>query len=128
MISLRDASSDNNYIIKILRADKLMRLLTMMCLALFFAGPAFAEGDPVAGKQKAESCLGCHGVASYDNVYPTYKVPKLGGQYAKYIVSALKAYQSGKRWHPTMQGQAMDMSAEDMADIAAYFESLKELN
>ncbi|MDZ7737135.1 MAG: cytochrome c [Gammaproteobacteria bacterium] len=104
-----------------------MRLLTILCLALFFAGPAYAEGDPVAGKSKAESCLGCHGVASYDNAYPTYSVPKLGGQHAKYIVSALKAYKAGQRWHPTMKGQAASLTEEDMADIAAYFESLKEL-
>ncbi len=105
----------------------LMRLLTIMCLVLGFAGSAYAEGDPTAGKKKAESCLGCHGVKSYSNVYPTYPVPKLGGQTATYIVSALKAYKAKKRWHPTMQSQAAELSAEDMADIAAYFESLKDI-
>ncbi|MCS3903480.1 cytochrome c553 [Methylohalomonas lacus] len=104
-----------------------MRLLTIMCLVLGFAGSAYAEGDPTAGKNKAESCLGCHGVAGYDNAYPTYKVPKLGGQSASYIVSALKAYKSEKRWHPTMQSQAASLSTEDMEDIAAYFESLKNI-
>lgn len=104
-----------------------MRLLTIVCLALSFAGTAYAEGDPAVGKHKAESCLGCHGIADYGNVYPTYKVPKLGGQSAAYIVAALKAYQSKQRWHPTMQAQAADMSPEDMADIAAYFSSLKDL-
>lgn len=104
-----------------------MRLLTFVCLALFMAGTAYAEGDPVAGKKKAESCLGCHGIKDYSNAYPSYKVPKLGGQHAKYLISALKAYKSGQRWHPTMQGQGASLTEQDMADIAAYFESLKEL-
>lgn len=104
-----------------------MRLLTFVCLALFMAGTACAEGDPVAGKKKAESCLGCHGIEDYSNAYPAYKVPKLGGQNAKYLISALKAYKAEKRWHPTMQSQAAGLTEQDMADIAAYFESLKEL-
>lgn len=104
-----------------------MRLLTIMCLVLGFAGSVHAEGDPMAGKNKAETCMGCHGVAGYDNAYPHYSVPKLGGQHAEYIVTALKEYKSGKRWHPTMQSQAASLSDEDMADIAAYFDSLKDL-
>lgn len=104
-----------------------MRLLTIVCLVLGFAGSTYAEGDPQLGKRKAESCLGCHGIAGYSNAYPSYHVPKLGGQSEAYIVSALKAYKSGKRWHPTMQSQAKQLSAEDMADIAAYFNSLKDL-
>ncbi len=104
-----------------------MRLLTIVCLVLGMAGSVYAEGDPTAGRNKAETCMGCHGIQDYGNAYPSYKVPKLGGQYAAYIVSALKAYQSGKRWHPTMQSQAASLTEEDMADIAAYFESLKEV-
>jgi cytochrome c553 len=82
-------------------------------------------GDAAAGKTKAQTCLGCHGIASYNNVYPTYHVPKLGGQHADYIVAALKAYQSGERQHRTMHAQASELSAQDMADIAAYFSSFK---
>lgn len=118
---------NDNKINKILQADTLMRLITILCLVLSFAGSAYAEGDPQKGKRKAESCLGCHGVESYDYAYPTVPVPKLGGQSAKYIVSALKAYKSGQRANPTMEAQAQSLSSEDMADIAAYFESLKEL-
>lgn len=104
-----------------------MRLITILCLVLGFAGSAYADGDPLAGRKKAETCFGCHGVAGYDNAYPNYPVPKLGGQHAEYIVSALKEYKSDKRWHPTMQSQAANLSEQDMADIAAYFDSLKDL-
>lgn len=86
------------------------------------ASSAQAAGDPVAGRQKASTCLGCHGVKGYRNAHPTYHVPKLGGQHAKYIVSALQEYKSGKRPHATMQAQASSLSEQDMQDIAAYFE------
>ena len=77
------------------------------------------------GKAKSETCLGCHAIPGYNNVYPTYKVPKLAGQHADYIVSALKAYQNNERKHPTMHANAMGLSEQDMKDIARYFESLK---
>ena len=104
-----------------------MRIVTIACLVLAMTGTAYAEGDPMAGKRKAETCMGCHGIKDYSNAYPSYKVPKLGGQYAAYIVTALKAYKSGQRWHPTMQSQASNLSEQDMADIAAYFANIKKI-
>lgn len=79
-----------------------------------------ADGDPVAGRVKSETCIGCHGIENYKNVYPTFRVPKLANQNADYIVIALKAYKSGERSHPTMISQASTMTEQDMADIAAY--------
>ena len=108
-----------------------MRLLLrttslIIALGLFASSSAsFAAGNVEQGKLKAETCLGCHGVPSYTNVYPTYHVPRLGGQHADYIVAALKGYQSGERSHGTMQAQSSGMSEEDMADIGAYFQSLQ---
>jgi cytochrome c553 len=81
---------------------------------------AQADGDAVVGKQKAYTCLGCHAIPNYNNVYPTYRVPRLGGQHPEYIVAALKEYQSGERAHGTMHAQASTLSDQDMADIAAY--------
>ena len=84
------------------------------------AGLAVAEGDAAQGELKAETCLGCHAVEGYYNVYPTYHVPKLGGQSAKYIEAALKSYKSGERQHGTMHANAENLSDEDIADIAAF--------
>ncbi len=94
-------------------------MATGLCAAL--SAPVLAAGDAAAGKQKAFTCMGCHGVPSYTNAYPTYHVPKLGGQHAQYLVSALQAYKSGARQHPTMHAQAASLSEQDMADIAAFF-------
>jgi cytochrome c553 len=99
--------------------------LFVIALVLFASSASFAAGNAEQGKLKAETCLGCHGVPSYTNVYPTYHVPRLGGQYAEYIVAALKGYQSGERSHGTMRAQASGLSEEDMADIGAYFQSLQ---
>ena len=38
--------------------------------------------------------------------YPTYHVPKLGGQNSDYIEIALQGYRDGSRSHPTMHAQA----------------------
>ena len=103
------------------------RLFALAALALgaSVAATAQAEGDPEAGRYKSQTCLGCHGIPGYSNVYPTYHVPKLGGQNAEYIVAALQAYKNGQRPHPTMQSQATPLSTEDMQDIAAYFASIE---
>lgn len=84
-----------------------------------------AQGDPEAGRHKAETCFGCHGIPNYTNVYPTYRVPKLGGQHAEQLVAALRAYATGERQHPTMSAQAESLSEQDMQDIAAYFSQIK---
>ncbi|MEX2479755.1 MAG: c-type cytochrome [Gammaproteobacteria bacterium] len=94
------------------------------CLLLTGSAAALAEGDAAAGRSKAETCLGCHAVDGFFNVYPTYRVPKLGGQSPGYIVSALKAYKSGSREHGTMHANAANLSEQDMADIAAYMAGL----
>jgi cytochrome c553 len=96
--------------------------LAGVCLALALTGTAqAADGDPVAGARKAATCLGCHGVPGYRNAYPSYRVPKLGGQHPEYIVAALKEYKEGLRDHDTMQALASNLSEQDMKDIAAYF-------
>jgi cytochrome c553 len=91
---------------------------------LVASSAGLAAGDAAAGRTKSESCLGCHGIPTYMNTYPTYHVPKLSGQHADYIVAALKAYRDGQRTHATMNAQAMSMSEQDMADIGAFWQSL----
>jgi len=90
-------------------------------LALLAApGVLVAGGNVEAGRTKANTCMGCHGIPGYTNAYPTYRVPKLGGQSEGLIVAALKAYKSGERPHATMRAQASNLTDQDMADIAAY--------
>jgi cytochrome c553 len=96
-------------------------------LALLVAGayqPAHADdGDAGRGEALAYTCLGCHGIEGYRNAYPSYRVPKLGGQKAAYLVIALRGYRDGTRAHPTMAAQASSMSDQDIDDVAAYLAS-----
>ncbi len=94
-----------------------------LALAVLLPGSALASGDPEAGKVKGYTCTGCHGIPGYNNVYPTYHVPRLAGQSAVYVEAALKAYRSGDRKHPTMNLHAQSLSDEDIADIAAWLAS-----
>lgn len=90
--------------------------------ALVFASAASAHaaGDVEAGRIKANTCMGCHGIPNYNNAYPTYRVPRIGGQHPEYIATALKEYRAGKRAHPTMHAQATALTDQDIDDIAAY--------
>ena len=99
-------------------------LLLSAASTLITAETAQAAGDVEAGRVKAYTCTGCHGIPGYNNIYPTYKVPKIGGQNYEYLVLALKAYRDGERDHKTMDLQAESLSEQDIEDVAAYFASL----
>ena len=95
--------------------------LPLACLLAMSSANTLAAGDAKAGAIKAQPCMGCHGIEGYANAYPTYRVPRLGGQRADYLVKALEAYKKSNRHHKTMQAQAGSLSEQDMQDIAAYF-------
>ena len=86
---------------------------------------AYAAGDSQKGKSLAYTCTGCHGINQYKNAYPSYHVPKIGGQNEAYIITALNAYAKGERNHPTMGAQAKSFSPQEIADLAAYISTKK---
>ena len=84
------------------------------------------QGNADAGKNKVFQCQGCHGIEGWRTAFPeVYHVPKIAGQHPTYFVSALKAYKSGERKHPSMRGIAASLSDKDMADLAAYYAEAK---
>ena len=104
---------------------------TIALSALTFGAVARAQdaaaakaGDAAAGQKKNAMCIGCHGIVGYQSSFPEiYKVPKIAGQNAKYLASALTAYKKGERKHPTMRGIAESLSDQDILDLAAYYET-----
>lgn len=97
---------------------------------LLIAGiqPAAAQsaGSADRAKNKVSMCIGCHGIPLYRTAYPdVYHVPMIAGQSEGYIVSALKAYRSGERGHPSMRAIAGSLTDADMADLAAYYGQAK---
>ena len=95
-------------------------------LALALAGTAFAaddhhslaQGDAKAGADKAATCVACHGPDG-NSVNPEW--PKIAGQSARYLEGSLAAYKSGDRKNALMAGQAMNLSEQDMKDLAAHY-------
>ena len=81
---------------------------------------AHAEGNAAAGKEKAETCSGCHGE---DGNSETPIFPKFAGQHAAYINKQLHDFKSQKRPNPTMNAISEMLSDEDMEDLSAYYAS-----
>jgi cytochrome c553 len=91
-----------------------------------FAVAADVAVNPKEAEHKIAMCIGCHAIPGYKTVFPeVYQVPLIGGQSAKYIENALKAYQKGERKHPSMRGIAASLSDQDIADLAAYYSQQK---
>jgi len=113
--------------------NKLPRLLIALgaLVAGALVGAAHAQdakpaqgGSAAAGEKKAAMCIGCHGIPAYQASFPEiYKVPMIAGQNSKYIVGALTAYKKGDRKHPTMRAIAASLTDQDMADLAAFYET-----
>ena len=80
-------------------------------------------GDPDKGQEKSVVCSACHGVDG-NSVVPMW--PKLAGQHAKYLDTQLKHFaqgESGPRNNAQMYPWAVNLTPQDRADLAAYFES-----
>jgi cytochrome c553 len=95
--------------------------LTIGLFAILGLGAAQAAGDIQAGKAKAATCVGCHG-ANGQGVPPN---PALAGKSEDQLAQALKDYKSGKRDNAIMKGMVAGLSDQDIANLAAYYASLK---
>jgi cytochrome c553 len=99
-------------------------LISLVASLAVTSTAALAEGNAAEGKAKSQLCIACHGV---DGNSATGDFPKLAGQNADYLLSALKQYKSGKRKNQIMAGFAGGLDEKQMADLAAYFASQKGL-
>lgn len=100
-----------------------MKKLAVAMISGLLVSGAFAA-DIAAGKAKSATCVACHGANGISAV-PMY--PNLAGQKAAYLESALKAYKTQDRKGGNaaiMWGMAAPLSDADMANLAAYYESL----
>ena len=101
-----------------------MRPLFLTALAFgiaAIAAGAHAAGDAAAGKAKASSCAMCHGPTGEG----TSMAPKLAGMNQTAFVQAMNDYKSGKKDNAMMKSQAASLSAADIANLAAYYATLK---
>ncbi|TAN71167.1 MAG: cytochrome c4 [Gallionella sp.] len=112
-------------------------IAVVLSAVLFAAASAYAgdspndvkqrigTGDPVAGKEKAAVCQGCHGEDG-NSAAPNF--PKLAGQYAGYLNRQMRDFQNTLRNDPMMSGMAATVTErQDLFDISAYFASQKQM-
>ena len=82
--------------------------------------------DIEAGKELvAAVCAACHGA---NGVSVSDAIPNLAAQRPAYIEAQLKAFKEGTRKHSSATGHTdimnvIQLSAQDMANVAAYFAS-----
>jgi cytochrome c553 len=79
-------------------------------------------GTPPVATQGCVQCHGANGAKPMSGEYPV-----LAGQYADYIVHALKDYKSGKRKNPIMAGIISGVKEEDFEVIAQFFSQQRGL-
>lgn len=93
-------------------------LTTLFTAVLLLATPAHAAGSAEAGQAKALVCTACHGPDG-NSVNPEW--PSLAGQNQAYLIRTLQAFKTGERSNPLMSAQAMTLTDQDIADVAAYY-------
>ncbi|MGO8952264.1 MAG: c-type cytochrome [Rhodomicrobium sp.] len=82
-------------------------------------GARKANLDPVqAGKAAASACAGCHGETGASK---TPGMPNLAGLDPKYLIQAMKAYQSGQRKNDLMKSMLAAASEADINNIALFY-------
>jgi cytochrome c553 len=97
--------------------NKLLAMSVLVALA-----PFAQAADIEAGKAKvATVCAACHGA---NGVSVSDAIPNLAAQRAGYLEAQLKALKDGTRKNPIMNAIAAQLSADDIANAAAYFASL----
>ena len=90
----------------------------VLAASLVLAASPVHAGDAGAGKTKAESCAQCHGETGKDD-------PAIAGMEEAKFIKAMKDYQSGERKNKKMMKAATGLSDADLADLAAYYATLK---
>jgi cytochrome c553 len=91
--------------------------------ALSAASPSgHAAGDAAAGREKAKICRACHGL---DGVARLPNAATIAGENEIYLMKQLKAFRDGERKDPQMEVIAKDLTDQEIADLAAWYSSIK---
>lgn len=96
-------------------------LSLLACAALTLSAGTALAGDAAAGKAKSEACADCHG----DDGKGDDETPAIAGMAADKFTAAMAEYKSGARKDAMMAKAAKKLSDEDIANLAAYYASLK---
>lgn len=99
--------------------NKILNGLALL-VCTFVAPVALAAGNAAAGEAKTAACVACHGT---DGNSPSAAFPSIAGVGEKYLLKQLQDIQSDVRPVPEMTGMLDGLSEQDLADIAAFYDS-----
>lgn len=94
---------------------------TLVASVLFATTVQAQAGDRERGREKTVTCQACHGEDGNGIGDPQY--PIIAGQYADYLVHAMRSYKSGERKNPIMEGFMATLNDQDIRDLAAWYSS-----
>lgn len=97
-------------------------LLAAAMATAILVGDASGAGKAAAGREKAQVCQPCHGL---DGVAKQPNVATIAGESEIYLMKQLKAFRAGERQDPQMSIIAEGLTDEDIADLAAWYSSIK---
>jgi cytochrome c553 len=100
---------------------KRLWILSATIFSIFVTTSALPAPSVEAGATKAATCQACHGASGNST---NTEWPSLAGIGADYIAEQLKNFKTGKRASPVMMPMTANLTADDMADLGAYFDSL----
>jgi cytochrome c553 len=86
--------------------------------AFFLVVSPVMAGNPERGQAISGVCAACHGTDG-TSVVPDF--PNIGGQHEQYLYRALLDYKLGNRQDPIMSAQVVELSRQDMRDLAAFY-------
>lgn len=93
--------------------------LLLMCIALAaLLASTGATAQEMPGKQKAATCMACHG---QNGISPNELWPNIANQKQAYLVNQLQLFRSGARVNELMSPISKMLSDQDINDLAAYF-------
>lgn len=85
------------------------------------AAPAHAASDRALGEYLSAECATCH----VGSAPKAGAIPALAGMPADQFTALMMAYRRGDRDNAAMRNVAKQLSEEDIAALAAYYEGLK---
>ena len=98
------------------------KIVLAMLLGLAGTAQAVEAADISAGMQASKSCVSCHGA---NGISANENYPNLAGQKSAYLEKQMKDFKDKKRVDPIMNSMSASLSDQQIANIAAYYASLK---
>jgi cytochrome c553 len=98
----------------------------MQDIAAYFASETQVKPDvsaaPAPPAKVTQLCVNCHGK---DGIGVTSAYPNLAGQHGDYLQQAIEEYKNGERKNPIMSTFVVNLTPQDIAEVAEYYAGLK---